>query len=338
MNVAITKALANEIVQWNLTHPVSIIWHGGEPLSTGIKYFKHLIQPFAELVKRNQVIHEIQTNASLINETWVDLFTAHNFKVGVSIDGPEWANRNRRDWNDIPSFSRALKGIECLKRNNISFSAIAVVTKDTLGHADDLFSFFSLLGCSTLGINFEEKEGVNIPLSYANENEVTTFWTTLFRAWRANPGLNIREFGRVFRYFDNLIQTPNSTDQSWNINVFPTIACNGDVVALSPELAETASHQFSDFVIGNITRRPLKDIVSQAYTHKYVDNFMKGVEICRSICEYFEFCRGGQASNKFFETGDFSVTQTEYCRNSKIKLVESILAEIEDDYENCKKP
>jgi uncharacterized protein len=333
MSIAIAQAVADELRQLNLSFPVSIVWHGGEPLSTGLKHFEQLIRPFTDLVTDGLVIHEIQTNATLIDDAWPHFFITHGVKVGVSIDGPAWANKNRRDWNGTMSFDRAFEGIECLKRNNIEFSAIAVVTKEMLGYADDLYSFFCLLGCSVLGINIEEKEGVNISRSVAEEHEVTAFWKTLFRSWQAKPKLKIREFERAFKYFDELLQNTEATMENWTINVFPTIAWNGDVVVLSPELAETPSGQYGNFVVGNIMRESLKNIVSQARTNKYVDNFMKGVDKCRSECAYFEFCRGGQASNKFFETGDFSVTQTEYCRNSKIRLLDGILTEIKDDYE-----
>ncbi|WP_285728802.1 hypothetical protein [Nocardiopsis sp. ATB16-24] len=45
---------------------------------------------------------------------------------------------------------------------------------------------------------------------------------------------------------------------------------------------------------------------------------------CRQECEFFAFCQGGQASNKYFEHGDFTVTETAYCRNSKIELARAL--------------
>jgi len=74
---------------------VNVIWHGGEPLSCGIQRFLHLIQPFEALRQRKLVTHVIQTNAILIDEKWCDLFREYGFEVGVSIDGPEWANKHR---------------------------------------------------------------------------------------------------------------------------------------------------------------------------------------------------------------------------------------------------
>jgi uncharacterized protein len=38
-------------------------------------------------------------------------------------------------------------------------------------------------------------------------------------------------------------------------------------------------------------------------------------------CEFFSYCQGGQAGNRYFESGDFTATETDYCRNGKQQLV-----------------
>ncbi|MCX5346038.1 hypothetical protein [Streptomyces atratus] len=50
---------------------------------------------------------------------------------------------------------------------------------------------------------------------------------------------------------------------------------------------------------------------------------------CREHCDYFAYCRGGQAANKYFETGRLDGTETTYCRTSKINLMEGILRHAE---------
>ena len=42
-------------------------------------------------------------------------------------------------------------------------------------------------------------------------------------------------------------------------------------------------------------------------------------------CPYFGFCGGAHASNRYFEQGRFDVTETEHCRNTKIRLMEGVL-------------
>src|SRR5688572_19475467 len=70
MDIEVAKALADQISSWELIRPVCLIWHGGEPLATGMNYFESLIQPFRTLMEAGRVIHEIQTNATLITNEW----------------------------------------------------------------------------------------------------------------------------------------------------------------------------------------------------------------------------------------------------------------------------
>lgn len=328
MESGVAEAVARGLSTLNPHSTRSVIWHGGEPLVTGIERFQQLVQPFNKLLDNGGVVHEIQTNGTLIDNAWCDFFAKHQFRVGVSIDGPSWANGNRQDWNGSPSFDRAKRGIECLRRNKIAFSAIAVVTKNTIASAKDLHSFFSTLGCSILGINIEEKEGVNVPGQILTINEVVTFWEQLFLCWEAEPSLKIREFERAFRFLKNTVHSHDTPSTAWSIDLFPTIAWNGNTSVLSPELAEATSDHYGHFVVGNVLQEPLEKLLLRSRSQNYVVEFLDGVKKCSTDCDYFEFCRGGQASNKFFETGSFAVTETEYCRNSKIRLIDSIIGRI----------
>ena len=55
-----------------------------------------------------------------------------------------------------------------------------------------------------------------------------------------------------------------------------------------------------------------------------------GVEACRRACPYFGFCGGAHAANRYFEHGRFDVTETDHCRNSKIRLLEGVLDHARD--------
>ena len=47
-------------------------------------------------------------------------------------------------------------------------------------------------------------------------------------------------------------------------------------------------------------------------------------------CPYFGFCGGAHAANRYFEHGRFDVTETDHCRNSKIRLLEGVLDHARD--------
>lgn len=63
--------------------PVQVIWHGGEPLLAGVEYFKKIFEEFQEL----NVSWSIQTNGSLFNKEWGELFKKYDVSIGCSWDG-----------------------------------------------------------------------------------------------------------------------------------------------------------------------------------------------------------------------------------------------------------
>ncbi|GHH70715.1 hypothetical protein GCM10018793_05180 [Streptomyces sulfonofaciens] len=53
-------------------------------------------------------------------------------------------------------------------------------------------------------------------------------------------------------------------------------------------------------------------------------DFLTGLEDCRAGCAFFDFCRGAQAANRYFENGSLTTTETNYCRVSRQALVTAL--------------
>lgn len=62
-------------------------------------------------------------------------------------------------------------------------------------------------------------------------------------------------------------------------------------------------------------------MLTDAHRLRYVDEFLTGLDNCEATCEFFGFCRGAQAGNRFFENGCFDSTETNHCRVSKQALL-----------------
>lgn len=325
MALAIAERVAQGIAEIDST--VEIIWHGGEPLSCGLNHFSQLVSPFERLREQGIVRHGIQTNATLIDERWCEFFRSHQFRVGVSLDGPLWANTRRVGWNDKPAFDKIMRGIGDLREAGIPFSIICVVGKDNLDKARELYEFFAGLGCASLGVNMEERLGIHVTNSCDDGAAVTNFWRELFSAWRENPVIKVREFARMLpslvAFNDGSANYPELYD------IFPSIAWNGDAVLLAPEFLNTIAARYVNFVVGNVLNENLRSIVERGKSAGFVRDFVRGIRRCRGECEYFSLCYGGQAGNKFFEHGTTDATETAFCRNSEKRLADAILRQLE---------
>jgi uncharacterized protein len=270
------------------------------------------------------VIHSIQTNGTLIDDAWCELFASDPVHVAVSLDGPGAYNRSRLDRGGRVTTERTLRGIAALRRHGIGFGAIAVVAEPTPAVAVELYEFFADLGAHSLGINLEERKGV-----YDNATNpgttVVEFWAALAAHWASDRRLRIREFDHAFTYLRAELAGTAALRAARPVPPQPMITWDGEVVPISPDLAGFTSPQHGAFTVGNLRDGSLSELLARAPAIGWVAETLEGVAACRRDCEYFAYCRSGQPANKYFETGHFDVTETVYCRNSKIRLMEGLM-------------
>ncbi|MFI6227295.1 cyclophane-forming radical SAM peptide maturase AmcB [Micromonospora echinospora] len=325
MPVAVAEAVAAAVDPWAERGRFSVVWHGGEPLAAGREHLAALIAPFGPSVE-----HHVQTNATLIDDDWCAFFAEHRVRVSVSVDGGRARNAERVTRAGQPAYDRIVRGVATLRRHGLPFSALAVVSRPEPGLATELYDYFLELGCDVLGVNIEETEGVNLRGNAHDAATVTAFWAELVAAWRRDPRIHLREVEWSLRYASAVLDGTADDVLPRRLDPIPTVGHDGSVTLLSPELAGFSDSRYGDFSSGNVLDTPLAEILSGAERTSWVGEFLSGVEACRASCPYFGFCGGGHAANRYFEQGRFDGTETEHCRNSKIRLLEGVLEHARD--------
>jgi uncharacterized protein len=318
---------------------ISFVWHAGEPLALPVAYYSQLfeqIECFPSLASK--VTHSTQTNGLLINDDWCRFFQKHHVSVGLSLDGPAFIHdAYRKDRRGQGTLSRALKGIERLDRYGIEYHVIAVLTSDSLDYAEEIFSFFLNLGVKNLGFNIEEKEGTNLSSSLErrdiDERIKRFFWKTYDLQKRHGNKLKIREFDRSFQTIATSdLERPGSAD-AVNDQVSPikilSIDYAGYFSTFSPELLGMKDVQHGDFIFGNVHEDSFESIWTRPNFIETLIEINKGVERCRSECEYFALCGGGAPSNKLYENGSFDSAETMYCKYTIKYPIDIALYELE---------
>jgi uncharacterized protein len=330
----VAQAVADSIAEQArgfVDRPVDVVWHGGEPTALPVERFAERLQAFEGLRRAGVIRHAIQTNATLIDRTWCELFREYGFGVGVSIDGPAAANVNRVGWSRRPVFERIVRGIGLLRRYRIPFSVICVVTRHTITQPGALMAFFERLGCTKVGFNIEELEGVNIR-EPVHAEAAEMFWRGVVDHYRhTSIGPRVREIDQLANY---LAQARNGRKEEWTQakhDPIPTIAWNGDTVLMSPELLGVEAPEHDDFVVGNVLRQSLPSMLRRAHEFTYVQEFLLGLDECQAKCAFWDFCRGAHAGNRYFEHGTFAATETAHCRNSRQALVKAFATIIEEE-------
>lgn len=293
--------------------PIEVVWHGGEPLAVGPGRLAALLEAFEPLRRDGQVRHKVQTGATLITDAWCALFERYEIGVGVSIDGPRLANHYRVDRAGRPMFDRIVAGIETLKRHGIPFIVLAVVSRDGTHHAGEILDFLRDLGCRWVGFNIEAKEGANTLADTPAAEDARRFWRDTFAWCQQHRDVTVREVHRLLGFLGLKLAVRAADAQH---DLIPTIAWNGDVVLLSLELLGVTDTAYHDFVAGNVLTETLPAILHRAGELRYVREFLLGLEKCKATCDFFSYCQGAHAGDRYFEHGTFAATETEHCRTS----------------------
>lgn len=95
---------------------------------------------------------------------------------------------------------------------------------------------------------------------------------------------------------------------------------------MSPELAGISDDAYGNFLAGNVCSQSIADMLAHAHRLRYVREFMAGLRRCEAECGFWDFCRGAQACNRYFENGSFATTETDYCRLTRQALITALYA------------
>ncbi|MDE1310369.1 radical SAM protein [Vibrio aestuarianus subsp. cardii] len=137
---------------------MTISFHGGEPLMMGKKRFTSMMEKFQEKNGYTSMMFCIQTNGTLIDEEWANIFNKYRINVGVSLDGPEHIhNLNRIDKSNKGTYESVINGIKLLKKmigaEHISIMSVANVNYP----ANDIFNHvINDLGINTFDVLIED--------------------------------------------------------------------------------------------------------------------------------------------------------------------------------------
>jgi uncharacterized protein len=276
----------------------NFVWHGGEPLLLGIGFFENIVQAQASISTEASINNFVQTNGVLLNDEWLDFFNTNNFHIGVSIDGPfEVHSSSRR--TDRPDFDAIVDNIRKARKLNLPLSCLAVVTHNSIGSEQQIFTFFSDLGVDSIGF---------LPMNYGNKDDCLTssefgaFLARYFELWQSSDrvGLKIREFDEYLRGYFGVEQRVCHHNNV--CDCYFTVAPSGDIYPCDcfPQTDDTKLGS----VFGDLCKAHVKNM-------KLFEGSDRLPDYC-TACEHAVICNGGCKYHRWIISDDFSQTQF-YC-------------------------
>ena len=277
---------------------VHFIWHGGEPMIPGLKFYNRVMAAQQEFSQGIPCSNTIQTNGVMINDRWLDFFKEHKFRISISIDGPrDLHDKFRLDMRGRGTYDRVMKAIDKCVDAGLPPGACVVVSR---ANVDRLDAIYDLMLEKRLGFNI-------IPLCRSGaardnyndvglaDDEYGDAWIELYDRWFDAPKdqfIYISDFvvkTRAIMYGKNADCIGMSSCAHSNISVDPV----GDVFAC----ATLSGHD--DTRYGNLVTDSLENVMCSATALSYR---MREVDPECAKCKWQHVCHGGclARSYKFF--------------------------------------
>jgi len=347
MSLACVRLAARRLRDDGLAGPrLTVVWHAGEPLAMPLAFYDEAVGVLRDVFGTEcEVSHSLQTNATLIDDDWCELFKRHEIRVGVSVDGPAALHdAHRRTRGGKGTHERVLRGMALLRAHGIAFHAIAVVTPATFQQVDAFFDFFVEHGVSELGCNFDEAEGSHEHSSLDGDGHEAAHAAFVARLLErsigngnGNGGLRVRELALALQLIAQPLPTYRWNSQTWpdNPQTLPfaliSVAHNGEFSTFSPELLGQPSVEFGNFILGNVATGSYLDSARTERFERLWGAVVRGTRECERTCAHYGFCGGGAPANKLYENGDLGSGETLYCRTMLKRPFDAVLARLERD-------
>lgn len=310
---------------------LSVVWHAGEPMVLPVAFYREAFS-LVEGLRPPQlhVVHSFQTNGTLIDDAWCEFFAEAEVNLGLSIDGPRhFHDRNRLTRSGRGTFDRAIAGIRMLRRHNVPFHVISVLSSASMAASREMFDFYVEEGIERVCFNVEESEGDHVSQSFADSEIETAYYRFLGEFWRLSAAApdKITFVREIETALHQVIRPEEAPFRNQLVEPFAitSMDCGGNIATFSPELLGLKNTAYDDFVLGNINRESLADLADSPVLARMLADINAGVAMCRQRCEYFSVCGGGEPVNKLAENGSFASTETAYCRVTKMRATDLIL-------------
>jgi len=182
---------------------VQFVWHGGEPLLAGLDFFEHVVALQQRYGQSWQCFDNVmQSNGTLVDEDWIAFFQKHKFGIGVSLDGDSEAHDcNRRLVTGGQTHQVVSEKFRLLRQHGCGGGVCAVVSRDSLGRAQDIVDYFVSKGVPEFDFlpcigDLANPSSIRKAIS---ADEYASFMVSAFDRWFEldNPDVSVRFFTNI---------------------------------------------------------------------------------------------------------------------------------------------
>jgi uncharacterized protein len=306
MSDEVMESYIRQTIEAHQVADVTIAWQGGEPTLMGLDFFKRAVAIEKQIARPGQRIENtFQTNGILLNDEWCEFLHENHFLVGLSIDGPgKLHDAYRRDKGGNPVFDKVVQAARLMQKHSVEFNILCTVNAVNSRHPLEVYRFFRD-ELKTPYIQFipiverdnetGNQEGNRVTDRSVQSEQFGKFLIEIFDEWVR------RDVGKMFvLLFDGVLA-------SWvrgysSLCILQPTCGESMVIEHNGDLYSCDHFVEPKYLIGNILKTPLLNLVTSESQQKFGENKSKDLPKYCQKCKFLFTCHGECPKNRILKT------------------------------------
>ncbi|TAJ45467.1 anaerobic sulfatase maturase [Methanofollis fontis] len=316
MSDAVLESYIRQVIDAHRSPLVTVAWQGGEPTLMGLDFFERAMEIQQRYRRGGTAIQNtIQTNGTLLDDSWAGFFRRHQFLVGISIDGPEEVHDAFRvDRAGRPTFGRAMTGLSLLRKHGVEHNILTCIHAANQERPLEVYRFLrdEAGGRHIQFIPVVERRGTaGVSVHSVGPEPFGRFLNTIFDEWvRHDVGsVFVQNFEAALAAWAGI--PPGTCVSAPVCGTAPVLEHNGDVYVCD-HYADPAHR------LGNIMQTPLSNLMASPMRAAFGRSKLTGLpDYCRR-CRVRFACNGGCPKDRFLTCPDGEAGLNYLCRGYRI--------------------
>ena len=280
---------------------VQFVWHGGEPLLSGLEFLEEVARISEKLrAEGHSISNSIQTNGTLVTDELLDFIERQNdFPLGLSLDGPRAVNDRSRVYPGGRScFDAVISAVRKIRDratekpgSRLGGGVIVVVSQLNISDLPEIYRFFR---DERVGIKVNAvvvSEGPQAKLLAVSPVEYAHAMNSLFDTWIEDPDtINVDPFDLMM---GNLV-----TGSGRGCN--HSVSCVGNFVSIGPQGDIYPCGRFdgdAEFWLGNVNQPGGLEAALKTSCFVKLEGRSGALLGGCSTCRYLRICNAGCMHN-----------------------------------------
>ena len=284
--------------------PLTITFHGGEPLLAGPEFFRSALPLLSEGLKSNTPSFAIQTNLWRMTDEIAEIFAQYHIPIGSSIDGPESLTDYQRGEG---YFGRTMAGYNIARNHNLDVRFICTFTNQSVKSKEEIVRFF-------------HDQGFTLKLHPA----LPSLRSEAPEQWALPPD----EYGDLLVYLLDQSLEHIEDLEIMNIQdlcrcvftrrgtVCTYADCMANTFAIGPDGSIYPCYRFvgmDEWVMGSVYDNPSVEDLAKTRPWIRMHEFKEYVDETCNSCRHIRYCRGGCPYNAMAQDNGLDARVDPHC-------------------------